>query len=368
VESRRLKFEPTVKSGFYPLLSVRVNDYFKRRGISKKANRLMRVKIIFCLSLFFSSYVFILSGFFSSWTLFAMVILFGISGALVGFNIGHDAVHNALFKSAKLNRIFGYSFELIGMSSYAWYLKHNMVHHTNPNVCNADFDIEASPLLRLSPADKLLPYHRWQHWYAPLPYMLFSLSRIFFDDFYVVLAEDRTTIDNRIHPQKEKILLFVFKSAYIFMMLMLPMLLLPLSWWQVIVGFLLMHFILSIILAFILVPAHLFESTCYHYRNSAGKLENDWAEHQMQSTIDYAAGSHLCNFLFGGFNINVAHHLFPHICHVHLIDVSKIVRQTAEECGVTYHHTTLWGAMVSHFRALKRLGRQENFHPSLTFS
>ena len=90
------------------------------------------------------------------------------------------------------------------------------------------------------------------------------------------------------------------------------------------------------------------------------KIHEEWAVHQMKTTLDYSRNSYLCNFLLGGFNINVVHHLFPGICHVHLIGVSDIVKQTAAEFGITYHETSLWQAMRSHFRMLKLLGRHVN--------
>ena len=361
--TRRIKFinQNTDQISFYQVLNNRVNNHFISKNLSPHANNFVIFKIIICLLLFFGLYSLIISNQFSGFSTLILVLLFGIASTFLGFNIGHDAVHGALFNSSRLNKLFGYAFELIGMSSYAWYLKHNLVHHNNPNVRNADFDIEAGPILRLSPADKLLPHHYYQHLYAPFTYMLFSLSLVFYDDIIVVFKTTRESIDAKVHPAKQKHILIISKLLYVFFMLILPLILMDYHWWQILLGFLLMHFSLSIILAFVLIPAHIFEHTQYPIRNETGKVNSNWAVHQMQTTIDYAVDSKLCNLLFGGLNINVVHHLFPRICHIHLIPISKIVKQTAQEFGIPYHQTSMWGAMVSHLKTLKILGRNKDF-------
>src|SRR5688572_15320034 len=104
---RRLKFEggSAVRPEFYPTLKKRVDTYFRERGRGRKANAWMMFKIVFCLGLFFGLYALILSDRFSTPVMLALVLLFGMASALVGFNIAHDAVHGALFTSRRLNRI-----------------------------------------------------------------------------------------------------------------------------------------------------------------------------------------------------------------------------------------------------------------------
>ena len=86
-------------------------------------------------------------------------LLGGISLALgtagVAFSVGHDANHGAFFPSRRWNRIVGYSFDLIGASSYVWRTKHNVAHHTFTNVDGADTDIDQMPFARLAPSQPL---------------------------------------------------------------------------------------------------------------------------------------------------------------------------------------------------------------------
>jgi linoleoyl-CoA desaturase len=360
---RKAKFTNTEINPFYKTLNKRVNEYFNSHGISKHANIWMITKIIICFLLYLLFYAIIISDIMPPIYQAICVFLFGFSCALLGFNVAHDASHGALFSSHRLNNLLSYSFEFIGISSYAWHVKHNVVHHNNPNLQNGDFDIEGAPILRFSPADKRLPHYRFQHLYAPLAYLLLSLAMLFFLDIKVVFLSKRETIDGKTHPFKQRMIFVIAKILYLFFMLVLPIILLDYKWWQILLGFTTMHFTLSIILSIILIPAHVFENTEYPILNDNGRINGEWALYQMRTTMDYSRKSKLCNFLFGGLNINVVHHLFPKICHVHLMAISDIVRQTSDEFGITYHENSIWGAMKTHFKELRKLGENNDGHP-----
>ncbi|MEO8721607.1 MAG: hypothetical protein ABI297_00540 [Ginsengibacter sp.] len=55
------------------------------------------------------------------------------------------------------------------------------------------------------------------------------------------------------------------------------------------------------------------------------------------------------------------HHLYPRICHVHYKAISGIVKKTADEYNLRYNaNPSFRGAILSHIRLLKKLGRQES--------
>ena len=81
-----------------------------------------------------------------------IVALIGIAlGAiLIGFCVQHDANHGAYFRTRRLNHLMGWSSDsLLGFSSYAWRVKHNVAHHTYTNVDGYDDDINQAPFARL---------------------------------------------------------------------------------------------------------------------------------------------------------------------------------------------------------------------------
>lgn len=90
------------------------------------------------------------------------------------------------------------------------------------------------------------------------------------------------------------------------------------------------------------------------------RIENEWAIHQVETTVDFARTSRLISWYTGGLNYQIEHHLFPQICHLHYPALSQIVEETSKEFGVRYTaHDTLGAAVGSHYRLLKTLGRAE---------
>jgi linoleoyl-CoA desaturase len=147
------------------------------------------------------------------------------------------------------------------------------------------------------------------------------------------------------------------KTWYLALTIALPMIILPLAWWQILLGFLLMQFLCGLVLAFIFQPAHVIEETDFYVTDEEGGVENNWAIHQMKTTANFANKSKIFSWLIGGLNFQIEHHLFPNICHVHYKKISKIVRETAAEFNVPYHqHRTFLGALKSHFSLLHQLG------------
>jgi linoleoyl-CoA desaturase len=119
--------------------------------------------------------------------------------------------------------------------------------------------------------------------------------------------------------------------------------------------------VLGIVLSMIFQLAHCVEEAEFPMPAAgSGQIENAWAIHQAQTTVNFARRSRIAAWLFGGLNFQIEHHLFPRICHIHYPAISKVVEQTCREFGVKYaEHASVWAGVVSHFRWLRRLGRAE---------
>ena len=140
-------------------------------------------------------------------------------------------------------------------------------------------------------------------------------------------------------------------------MFVIPVLVLPLAWWQIAIGLLVMHYIAGFILAIIFQPAHVIDGTDYPLPDSEGKMDNTWAIHQLYTTTNFANGNRLLSWYVGGLNYQVEHHLFPNICHVHYRKIAGIVQATAAEFGLPYYsEPTFLGALRGHTRQLRQLG------------
>ena len=47
-------------------------------------------------------------------------------------------------------------------------------------------------------------------------------------------------------------------------------------------------------------------------------IDNEWAIHQIRTTVNFAPRNHFVNWYVGGLNYQVEHHLFPRISHAFL--------------------------------------------------
>lgn len=355
------RFNRTETGGFSSRLRQRVDEYFRQTGLQKKGGVEITVKTILLVTVFVVSYFLLLSNWFDPWGIFFTGLVFGLTHVLIVFNIGHDAAHNALFRSSRVNRILSYSFNFVGASSYLWNITHNKIHHTYPNVGEYDPDIhQQAPLIRVSPSVKLKWYHRYQPYYATLLYMIYSIFLVFqkdYQDFRLLPKSDSRLLATEKHKASEYFIFFFSKIFYYTYTIVIPFLVIDVSWQQFLLGFLIIHFCMSLLLAAVLIPVHMVDESEFAMVNEKGTLADNWAVHVFKNTTDYARKSKLANWLFGGLNTHLVHHLFPGICHVHYIPMSEILKTTAEEYHLIYHELTMGQAIVSHYRLLKRMSK-----------
>jgi linoleoyl-CoA desaturase len=94
-------------------------------------------------------------------------------------------------------------------------------------------------------------------------------------------------------------------------------------------------------------------------------MEHNWAIHQLYTTANFACKNPMVNFLYGGLNFQIEHHLFPNICHIHYSNLSYIVRDTAKEFQLPYNeYGTMTSAVGAHIRMMDRFSRGDEFKPS----
>jgi linoleoyl-CoA desaturase len=358
--SSKIRFSKAKQFDFYSTVNKRVEDYFVLNRISKHGNPEMWFKILFYLGTIITAYLLLILRENSLQIQFMLWVVLGFFSAFIGLNICHDAIHGALSKNKAVNSFFGYAFNILGANAYMWNIMHNIVHHTYTNIDGHDEDIETIPLLRMSPHQKLWRIHRYQHWYAFLFYGLASISWVFIKDYAKFFKKKIGNYDNKKHPPIEYFNLFFFKAIYYVLFLVLPLILIDAAWWQILLGFCALHFVEGITLAVIFMLAHVVEETHYPLPNDQGNMNNTWAVHQLYTTADFGRENRVLNFICGGLNFQIEHHLFPRICHVHYRNISEIVKSTSKEYNLPYNdNPSFVCAIKSHIQLLKKLGRGE---------
>jgi linoleoyl-CoA desaturase len=358
----KIKFINKDKTQFFNVLKQRVDDYFIENKISQHANGLMYFKSFFMLALHYIPYALIITGVATGWAFWLCWVGIGLGLAGIGMSVMHDANHGAYSSSNFVNKMMGYTVSLVGADVNNWKTQHNVLHHTYTNIHDYDEDIDDKGGMRFSPSGQHRKIQRFQVVYAFFFYSLMTLYWIVGKDFiqfsrYVKEGQNRDIKRDRI---KKYIQMVAFKLFYYAYMLVLPIMILDVPWWHIIVGFLIMHGVAGLILSVVFQLAHVVEGTSFPLPDANGNIENEWAIHQLNTTADFAAKSHLITFYVGGLNYQAIHHLFPRICHVHYPNIAPIVAQTAKEFGVPYlYYPTFWDALMSHMRMLKKLGRSE---------
>lgn len=350
------------RQDFFVTLNKRVNEYFKTRELSRHANAEMIIKTVFMFALYFTPFVLMLTGTVTgTWPMLAMCVLMGIGVAGIGLSIMHDANHGAYSNKPWLNDLIGYSLNIVGGNAFNWKIQHNVLHHTYTNVYDADEDISPRGVLRMSPHSEWKGMHRFQHMYAWFIYGLMTLVWVLAKDIIRMIAYHKEGLIKKqnANVMTESIILVVTKILYIAYIFTLPIVILDLSFWTVLLGFCVMHYVAGFILAIIFQPAHVIEGTEYFEPDMNGNLENNWAIHQLHTTTNFANKSRLFSWYVGGLNFQVEHHLFPNVCHVHYRNIAPIVEATAKEFDIPYKSAeTFVDALVGHGRLLKELGKK----------
>ncbi len=349
-----LKFVDHQHSLFFATVKKRVDHYFKVNQLSKHANHTMIFKTVLFLSLMVGLYVLIMLNIFPIYIQLVLAIFLGITMACIGFNIAHDASHGSYSSNKKVNKLLALTFNIIGANSYIWNIVHNQVHHTYTNISGHDDDIElAKGLVQLSPHQPKNKIQKYQHFYAFFLYGLTTLSWFFRKD-YLKFFKKKIGNQRYKHPPIEYFNLFLYKIIYYSLFIVLPLLLLNITWWQFIIGYVIMNVVEGLVLGLVFQLAHLVEDTEIRKAPTDNTIQEAWAEHQMRTTADFSRNSKLITFLCGGLNMQIEHHLFPKICHTHYPKISGIVKETALEFNLPYHENkTFLSALRSHYLFLK---------------
>ncbi len=344
------------RNEFQAELRRRVEEFLRRTGRGPRDCRQMYVKTAILLAAFAASYGLLVFGARTWWQALPLAILLGLGAAGIGFNIQHDGGHGAYSDRPWINKLMAMTLDLIGGSSYVWRCKHAVFHHTYVNITGHDPDIELGILGRLTPHQRQLTCHRWQHVYFWLLYGLLAIK-------WHLLSDFRNVISGRIggrrfpRPKGWELVIFLGGKAIFFTVAFgIPLAFHPV--WVVLVVYGVAALVVGSVLSVVFQLAHCVEEAEFPLpRPDTGRVENAWAIHQVETTVDFARRSRVVAWLLGGLNFQIEHHLFPRVCHVNYPAMSRLVEETCREFGVKYsEHPSFRAGLASHAGWLRRMG------------
>ena len=251
--------------------------------------------------------------------------------------LGHDLGHKQVFRSSRNNDLLGLfvSF-LVGINRTWWVEKHNE-HHSNPNDLDMDPDINL-PFIAFS-EDQALGMKGVFRLIARRQAFLFY-PLVCFEGFVLKVSGVQYVFGNRLRfPIAEPLLM----AGHLVIYVGLVFLSLPL--WQGFLFILVNQLLLGLYIGSTFAPNH------------KGMLVLDG-----QSPLDYlrrqvltsrnVKSSRLNDYLYGGLNYQIEHHLFPNMPRNRLKDAQKIVMPFCQEHAIPYYET---GIVRSHREILQYL-------------
>ncbi len=319
----------------------------RQRGLMDRCYGYYWTKIVLTV-LAFAACVALFIAIGDSWWQMATAVLFAFVLTHVAF-LGHDAAHRQVFRSGKgnawLSIVLGNL--LVGMSFGWWQGKHTR-HHDKPNQLGADPDIEI-PVIAVSEerAEKQKQGSRLVRWLtAHQGYFFFPI--LLLEGFSLYASGFRRVLQREAMPYRwAELSLLVLRFAA----------LLALVFWVLSPGkalaFLGIHIgLFGFYLGMSFSPNH--KGMPIVPRDQ----RLDFFRHQVMMSRNIR-GPRLLDFLMGGLNYQIEHHLFPSMPRPHVRRAAPIVQEYCGKLGVPYTQTGLWESYGIVVRYINRVGLGE---------
>jgi len=256
--------------------------------------------------------------------------------------VGHDAGHRQIFRSRPANDRVGllHANLLVGVSFGWWVPKHN-AHHSNPNHEDLDPDISITALAFT--ADQASSRHglvrlvaRYQAWLF-FPLLLLEAAHLHLASSKAVLrGSGRANV-------VEGLLLVAHVAGY------LTALVLVLSPLQAVAFVVVQQGLFGLYLGCSFAPNHKGMPTL----TEADAL--DFVRRQVLTSRN-VAGSRLVDWLLGGLNYQIEHHLFPNMPRPNLRHAQPLIRMFCRQHGLDYTEASLFGSYTQAIRHLHAVG------------
>ena len=259
--------------------------------------------------------------------------------------IGHDAGHNQISASHRVNRWVGLAAgNLLAGISFGWWVPKHNAHHARPNQIGEDPDIGTGVLAftftgedAVARAGVRRRIARWQAWlFVPL-LMAEGVGLHITRADHLLRRRDRAAIF-------EGLLLLIHTAAYLNLVLVF------LSPVRAIAFMAVNQAVLGLYLGLSFAPNHKGMPVL-----GAGS-RMPFAVRQVV-TARNIAGGRIVDFVLGGLNHQIEHHLFPTMPRPNLMKVRTMVRSFCSENDLPYTETTLlesYRLSIRHLAAVAR--------------
>jgi delta8-fatty-acid desaturase len=260
---------------------------------------------------------------------FMSAIFFGLFWQQLGW-LGHECAHHQVFTNRNLNKTMALFFGNIcqGFSSHWWKDRHNS-HHATTNILDADPDIDNIPMLAWAPSDLdkapkwCLKYIPYQSYYFLLLLPILRLAWVTRSITFVGEMRTSKYKQYRYDFPLEALTLFIHWSWVFALHWTLP------TWGWVITYFIVSECLAGFGIAIVVFFNHY---SCEKYPSA---LAGNFVCLQLWTTRNMTPGI-FTDWICGGLNYQIEHHLFPTMPRHNLYRASFLVKQFCKDHDLPY--------------------------------
>ncbi len=255
-----------------------------------------------------------------------------VNAAFLGFAftqlglLGHDASHQQIFASARRSNflvlLVGF---LMSLVPSWWHDKHNVKHHSKPNQIGKDSDIDVTILaFNERTALEKTGLHRFivrNQAFLFYPFLCLTSLSFLGAGIYYMLTGGKVK-----HTVVEPLLVVAHLAAYFGLLFTL------LEPWHAVLFFVVNHGVTGLYMGSVFAPNH----------KGMPVLEKDELMGFMRQQIITTRNLNphpITDFVFGGLNYHIEHHLFPNMPRNNLKKARVVVRKFCRAHSLPYYET-----------------------------
>ncbi|GIF15666.1 fatty acid desaturase family protein [Actinoplanes teichomyceticus] len=255
-----------------------------------------------------------------SWWQLAVAAWMGISCVQSAYMF-HDAGHKAMFRGMPATAVGRIHANLVNGVSYGWWVNHHNRHHSFPN--NIDLDPDIGRRTAIFDMSQYASRTRWQKFVVRHQHVLFFVLLVL--EGYkmrrtsvLAIARGQTK-----RPWVEGGLIALHLAIYLTVVFTVLSPLLAVAFIVVQQGVLGLHF------GLIFAPNH------KGMEVRRGEESLDWLERQVLTSRNIRPSAFI-DFMYGGLNYQIEHHLFPTMPRMNLGRARPMVRDYCARNGIPY--------------------------------
>jgi fatty acid desaturase len=316
----------------FAALSSRMNA----AGLLRRRPVYYAIKITAMVGLFVAGWVaFAVVG--ASWWILAIAVLLAFASTQVAF-LGHDFGHRQVFRTRRPSELAGFLVGNLGVGmSYGWWMSKHSRHHANPNHEDHDPDVGAGALVWTP--EQARERRGVGAWIARRQAYLF-FPMLFLEGLNLHVASVREIVQKPLrHRAWEAALITAHFALYLGIV------------------FSVLPFGMGV--AFIAVHQGLFGlymgmSFAPNHKGMPIITDDDDLDFLRKQVLTSrnVTGPRYVDFLLGGLNYQIEHHLFPNMPRANLRRAQPIARDFCRERGISYTES---GAVASYAQGLAYL-------------